>query len=244
MSDFDLSEWQVIQDFGKHHNSKSVVLLRRVTNPSEIIVEKTYTTLSEMENEMTILRRIHGCSFVPEMVGVDQKAKKLYTTYQGKTIKAYTPELKEEVKKKLQILKTKYGISRPMPYPGHWGYPRVDNVCWQNGEIRLIDFGFPWVYHAPPPAPAPKKLATAVLAKSNAGATRSSAGTGKSSGASAVSKALQGIKTAEKASKGSHATTSPSKGSTKSANAGASGTSAKRNKCSKCGQVKKNRVAK
>lgn len=43
-----------------------------------------------MQNEMAILRRINGCPFVPEMVGADKSGRKLYTTYQGKNINAYT----------------------------------------------------------------------------------------------------------------------------------------------------------
>lgn len=148
---FALSEYRLKKDYGAHNNS---VGARMYEHPrtKERIVEKIFAgrQASTMRQEIKILRRLANCPFVPHLVHVDEPKQRIYMTYCGKPVKTLSSEQKAEVKKMLYTLKHTYKISRSFHYLAHWGFPKNENITWQNGKLHLIDFGYPWTVKKSP----------------------------------------------------------------------------------------------
>lgn len=150
---FNRRQYRIVKEFGGNNQSRHVYLLKNTKpetkhNP-KYVVEK-YIDKQVFQNEIENMRHVSKCDFVPKVISCDANQGVFHMTYCGKTPDKWTPELKAEVKRKLDILKTQYGMKRPRWSTAYFsGIPRLVNVTIDSkGKVNLIDFGKPWTYDA------------------------------------------------------------------------------------------------
>jgi len=145
-------EWKVFfkdyiktRDFGKHNHSVSVCLYQN-PNTKHKLVQKTFGPKQEkhFNREISNLKHLKGCLFIPKLHHIDTSTKTLYLSYCGRRPRHLTDEQKADIRDKLKLLKEQYGLSRNFFYPTHLGFPKRDNITMDHGEMKLIDFGPPW----------------------------------------------------------------------------------------------------
>lgn len=150
-------------EFSGGEQSQEVLLLEHSVvckryNPKSATHKKKFWT------EVSNLRHLEKCEFVPKLLCVDEKQCVIYMTYCGKRVKTLTKEIKAQVSGKIRVLYEQWKMQR-RDHPDVSYMPRRRNITTMNNQIYLIDMGPPWIALARLPvvvsAPAPAAPASA-----------------------------------------------------------------------------------
>jgi len=120
---------QVIKVYtnGKHADEVSLLqdnVIRKKYNQSKNIFFK---------REVTILKKLRKCTFVPKLLCVDKEHKTIYMSYCGIPISKLTA-YETQINHYIKILKKKYGI--------YHNDIKKGNICLHDNQIYLIDFSW------------------------------------------------------------------------------------------------------
>lgn len=137
---------KLIKNGGK---SEYVYLLEK--DNGELVIKKKYNLQrsnhsTHFKHEITILKKLKYCPFVPKIIKINSKKGIIYMTYCGKNPQLKKTELSEYktiLSKVMKLLEHKWGIYR-VNKQGKKIY-EIDsrNVCIKDSNYYLIDFGSP-----------------------------------------------------------------------------------------------------
>jgi hypothetical protein len=94
-----------------------------------------------MQTEVKNLQRAQPSGFTPKLLAVDWRAGVLYLSYCGEIPKKITTRLRDDLRRKVRLLRDRYHLARPFTD----GIPKRSNIALDHkGRANVIDLGPPF----------------------------------------------------------------------------------------------------